>query len=164
MAEEIGYTLGPKAIEQIRQLIRESRSQYQNPEGHRARWMRTPQPKSGGTASPHLLYIKLLAEGGPVDLEFDWDLIQLSDDSVIASGSWAFGDTFAAMKTAIDTAVGDDITFYSAGPFPANEVVIHLNEPFGEDRYDLYVTVTTITPDTDAWAYFKAARCFKPYP
>ena len=43
MAEEVGYTLGPKAIEQIRQLIRESRSQYANPEGHRARWMRTPQ-------------------------------------------------------------------------------------------------------------------------
>lgn len=114
------------------------------------------------SALPHLAYYKLLAEGGPVDLEFDWELVEIDTATTVASGSWVFGDTFAAMKTAIDTATGEDIVFYSAGPFPTNEVEIHVNRPFGFDKYEFFTTTTVITPATDAWAYFKTAICRMP--
>lgn len=40
-----GALLGKRALEQIRQLVRDERARYQNPEGHRARYQQTQPPQ-----------------------------------------------------------------------------------------------------------------------
>lgn len=114
------------------------------------------------SGEPWLAYFKILVEGGPVGLSFDWSLTQVSDSSVVASGSWNLGDSFAAMKSAIETAVGETVEFLAAGPLPDNEVTIHVNRPFGFTKYQFWTTNIVTTPVTDGLAWGKTATCYMP--
>lgn len=114
------------------------------------------------TSEPNLIYNKLLGEGGPDDVTFDWEFVKISDLTVMASGSYALGDSFAAIKATIDAAVGASIPFIGLGPWPGNELEIHGNQPFGEDRYLFQISNIVVTPVTDGWAYVKCATCRTP--
>lgn len=46
----MGMTLGPKAVQEIKQLIREFNAQYKNTAGHRARYTGARRQQAGGTS------------------------------------------------------------------------------------------------------------------
>jgi hypothetical protein len=121
-----------------------------------------PWPATTQTTAGCITYFKLLAEGGPTDVTFDWQVDLISTGATVASGSYALGDSFATIKATIVTAIGATFPVIGLGPFPDNEVAWHINQPFGFDKYVMSISNVVVTQVTDGWAYVKMASCCIP--
>lgn len=146
-----GALLGPRALEQIRQLIRDDRSRYQNPEGHRARWL-------GGARSgtPCAEYDILIVEGGPTSGTIDWEIYDVTDNSSIETGTYTLGDAVSTISSPVIAALGFTVPIIG-GPLPANEITLHLNRGRTSTKYKFRITAWSLTGGSSPYA--KVASC-----
>jgi len=147
-----GALLGKKAIEQIRQLIRDERARYQNPEGHRARYQNTYKNQTCAE------YDILSVEGGPTAGTIGWEVYDTATGTTIESGTYTLGDSVTTISTPIIAALGYTVPI-TGGPLPDNEIVLHLNRGRASTLYKFRITAWSLTPQTDGFAYAKVASC-----
>jgi len=117
-----GYTLGPKALEQIRRVVwSEATKVVRNAAPIRGRWQR------GGGCSSQNCKLQIHVFGGPTGGTFDFDLTVNGVEETLTLN---YDDTAAEVKTELEThseIAVDDVTV-TDGPLPSATIEIEFVE------------------------------------
>ena len=118
-----------------------------------------PVPKPLETCAE---YFQVWTGMGNITGDFDWQVVRLSDDTVVATGNFVLGTTTAAdLKSEIQTDIGGGYTcVVVGGELPGNTISIHLNRGLSFSKYKFEKTADNLTPENPGqWAFVQVSAC-----